>query len=90
MPPAPRAAMLSPFPELHGSAGTRKPICNLCRRLCGGTLEAWTMARLIPPLLFALLTLSALAAALDEGVRRDTPGSAFVERLVGAPPGEAQ
>ncbi len=90
MPAAPRAAMLSPFPELHGSAGTRKPICNLCRRLCADTLEAWSMVRLIPPLLFALLTLSALAAALDEGVRRDAPGSAFVERLISAPSGDAQ
>ncbi|WP_439577086.1 hypothetical protein [Elioraea sp.] len=47
------------------------------------------MVRLIPPLLFALITLGALAAALDEGVRRDAPGSAFVEVLVRAPSGEA-
>jgi hypothetical protein len=48
------------------------------------------MTRLIPPLLFALLTLGALAAALDDGLRRDAPGSAFVERLIGAPSGDAQ
>jgi hypothetical protein len=47
------------------------------------------MMRLLPPLLFALITLGALAAALDEGVRRDAPGSAFVERLIGAPSGDA-
>jgi hypothetical protein len=47
------------------------------------------MVRLIPPLLFALMTLSALAVALDEGVRRDAPGSAFVERLIAAPTGDA-
>jgi hypothetical protein len=47
------------------------------------------MMRLIPPLLFALLTLGALAAALDDGLRRDKPGSAFVERLIGAPSGDA-
>ena len=48
------------------------------------------MVRLIPPLLFALMTLSALAVALDEGVRRDAPGSAFVEVLRRAPSGDAQ
>jgi hypothetical protein len=90
MPPTPRADMLSPFRQLHGSAGTRKPICNSRRRVCSDTMEPWTMVRLIPPLLFALLTLSALAAALDEGVRRGAPGSAFVERLISAPPGDAQ
>lgn len=48
-----------------------------------------TVLRLISPLLFALLTLTALAAALDDGVRRDAPGSAFVEVLMRAPSGDA-
>ncbi len=48
------------------------------------------MTRLIPPMLFALLTLGALAAALDDGMRRDAPGSALVERLIGTPARDAQ
>lgn len=48
------------------------------------------MMRLIAPFLFALLTLGALVAALDDGLRRDAPGSAFVERLIGTPSGKAQ
>lgn len=43
------------------------------------------MLRLIPPLLFALVALGALAAALDDGLRRDAPGSALVEMLVRPP-----
>ena len=48
------------------------------------------MLRLIPPLLFALLALGALAAALDDGARREAAGSALVERLVAAPSADAQ
>jgi hypothetical protein len=66
-----------------------KPISNSCRRSCGDTLDAWTMMRLIAPFLFALLTLGALVAALDDGLRRYAPGSAFVERLIGTPSGKA-
>jgi hypothetical protein len=48
------------------------------------------MVRLIPPLLFALLTLSGLAAAREEGVRREAPGSALAELLVRTPSAEAE
>lgn len=48
------------------------------------------MLRLIPPLLFALMTLGALAAALDDNGRREAPGSALVEAWVRAHAGDAQ
>lgn len=48
------------------------------------------MLRLIPPLLFALVTLGALVAALDETDRRDAPGTALVEALARIQAGEAR
>lgn len=48
------------------------------------------MLRLIAPLLFALMTLGALAAALDETVRREAPGTALVEAWARAHAGDAQ
>ena len=48
------------------------------------------MLRLIPPLLFALVTLGALIAALDETDRRDAPGTALVEALARIQAGEAR
>jgi hypothetical protein len=48
------------------------------------------MLRLIPALLFALVTFGALFAALDETDRRDAPGTALVEALARAQEGEAR
>lgn len=48
------------------------------------------MLRFIAPFLFALMTLGALAAALDETVRRDAPGTALVEAWVRTHAGEAE
>jgi hypothetical protein len=48
------------------------------------------MLRLLAPLLFALMTLGALAAALDEAARRDAPGTALVEAWVRAHAGGAE
>lgn len=48
------------------------------------------MLRLIPPLLFALFALGALAVALDETVQREAPGSALVEAWMRAQGGAAE
>lgn len=41
------------------------------------------MLRLVTPLLFALLALGALAAAMDEAARRDAAGVGFVRAVSG-------